>query len=141
MNKVLLILFMILFLNICYSQVTQEWVARYTGSGGASTEVAKSIAIDGSGNVYVTGVSSVSGINSAATIKYNATGVQQWVASFNPQGDGDYASFLAVDNSGNTYVTGVSWGSTQTLYDYTTVKYNSAGVQQWMAKYRRTWEW
>lgn len=91
-----------------FAQVQEKWVTRYTGPGGASTEVVKSIAIDGLGNVYVTGVSNASGITHAATIKYNATGVQQWVASFNPQGDTDYGSFVAVDNSGNTYVTGVS---------------------------------
>jgi len=119
-----------------FSQVTQEWVARYTGSGGASSEGAKSIAIDGFGNVYVTGVSIASGgIVHAATIKYNATGVQQWVASFNPQSVSDFGSFVAVDTSGNTYVTGVSVSDSVPWLDYTTVKYNADGVQQWMTKY------
>ncbi|MCH8156860.1 MAG: SBBP repeat-containing protein [Nitrospinae bacterium] len=66
-----------------------------------------------------------------ATIKYNSLGVEQWVATYNGTGNAnDYAKDLVVDNSGNVYVTGNSYGS-GTLYDWATVKYNANGVEQW----------
>ncbi|MBK9403903.1 MAG: SBBP repeat-containing protein [Ignavibacteria bacterium] len=97
--------------------------------------MATSLAVDGSGNVYVTGRSRSSGTwSDYATIKYNPSGVQQWVARYNGPGDADdYANSLAVDGSGNVYVTGS--GSNGTSSEYATVKYNTSGVQQWVASY------
>ena len=55
---------------------------------------------------------------------------QGWVARYNGPGDSlDYAHAIALDNSGNIYVTGESWGS-GTEYDYATVKYDSSGVEE-----------
>ncbi len=92
--------------------------------------------MDGSGNVYVTGWSHGSGTNTDyATIKYSATGVQQWVARYNgPGNNGDDAASLAVDSSGNVYVTGGSIGS-GTSIDYATIKYSTTGGQQWVIRY------
>jgi len=117
------------------SSGVQQWVARYNGPGNGN-DYAFSIGVDGSGNVYVTGWSYGSGTGyDYCTIKYNSSGVQQWVARYNGYGIGnDYANSIAVDGSGNVYVTGESYGS-GTNYDYCTIKYNSAGVQQWTARY------
>ncbi len=124
-----------LLFGICHAQVSQEWVVRYNGPGNTSDE-AYSLAVDGSGNVYVTGWSFGSGTGyDYATLKYNSTGVQQWLHRYNGPGNGDdVALLLAVDGSGNVYVTGYSTGS-GTGRDYATIKYNSAGVQQWEARY------
>ena len=113
----------------------QQWVARYNGPGN-NTDWARSIKVDGSGNVYVTGYSYGSGTNKDyATIKYNSAGVEQWVQRYNgPANDLDEAYSLAVDGSGNVYVTGYSWGS-GTEWDCVTIKYNSAGSQQWVQGY------
>ncbi len=121
---------------IAYAQVTQNWVTSYNGPPGNGTDIAYSIAVDGSGNVYVTGGSDGSGnFQDYATIKYNSSGVQQWVARYNgPGNNSDVANSIAVDGSGNVYVTGESLGS-GTSYDYATIKYNSAGVQQWVQRY------
>jgi len=135
----LLALFGIILIQLTFhnsvSQVNQEWVARYNGPIDSIDE-AYSIAVDNSGNVYVTGRSGGIGITKDyATIKYNSSGVQQWVARYNGPGNGrDDAYSIAVDNSGNSYVTGFSTGL-GTSYDYATIKYNSAGTQIWVARY------
>jgi uncharacterized delta-60 repeat protein len=120
------------------SQGEEQWVARYNGPGNFS-DCACALAVDNSGNVYVTGYSDGSGINyDYATIKYNSKGEEQWVARYNGPGDSsDYAFALAVDNSGNVYVTGYSYGS-GTYDDYATIKYNSQGEEQWVARYNGT---
>ena len=81
------------------------------------------LAIDNSGNVYVTGGSGSGGTGvDYATVKYGPDGNQLWVARYNgPENSGDYACALAVDNSGNVYVTGYSGGDTGD--DYATIKY------------------
>jgi hypothetical protein len=116
---------------------TEQWVARYDGPGNAD-DFALAIAIDGSGNVYVTGYSSGSGTSfDYATIKYNASGAEEWVTRYNGPGNAfDAASAIAVDNSGNVYVTGqsTSSGPIQSV-DYATIKYNASGTEQWVARY------
>ncbi len=70
-----------------------------------------------------------------ATIKYNSSGVQQWIARYNGPGNySDYASSIAVDGSGNVYVTGRVLVAATDI-DYATIKYNSSGVQQWVTRY------
>jgi hypothetical protein len=112
----------------------QQWVARYDGLGN-STDAANDIAVDGQGNVYVTGYSSGATVYyDYATIKYNSLGVQQWAARYNgPADDWDYAVALAVDGQGNVYVTGGSNGSGN--FDYVTIKYDSNGDSVWVSRY------
>lgn len=114
------------------------WVARYTGLTASSSDYAEAISIDSSGNVCVTGYSGSSGASTKydyATVKYNSGGVQQWVSRYNGDGNSvDTAHTIAVDSSSNVYVGGRSTGI-GTAYDYATVKYNSSGTQQWIARY------
>jgi uncharacterized delta-60 repeat protein len=113
----------------------QQWVARCNGSGNGFDE-ATAIAIDGLGDVYVTGGSPGSdGITAYATIKYNAAGQEQWVARYNGPGTGsNEASAVGLDSAGNIYVTGSSFGVNGT-YDYATIKYNAVGQEQWVSRY------
>lgn len=54
-----------------------------------------------------------------------------WESRYNGTGNHiDRVSDMYVDAAGNVYVTGSSY-STTTLFDIVTIKYNSAGVQQW----------
>ncbi|MBK6772401.1 MAG: SBBP repeat-containing protein [Ignavibacteria bacterium] len=135
MKNIFTILVLLTAIESAPAQVTQEWVARYNGPGN-SNDRATSIAVDGSGNIYVTGNSRVTGTgDDYATIKYNSSGVQQWVRIYNGSGDStDYALSIAVDGSGNVYVTGLSTGS-GTGYDYATIKYNSSGDLVWVKRY------
>jgi hypothetical protein len=113
----------------------QQWIQRYNGPGNLS-DAATSIAVDDLGNVFVTGRTWGNGTSSDyTTIKYDANGVQQWVQTYNGPGNNyDAATSIAVDSSGNVYVTGYSYGS-GTGFDYTTLKYNTNGVQQWIQRY------
>jgi hypothetical protein len=114
----------------------QQWVARYNGPGNG-VESASGMAVDGSGNIYVTGASSGSdGFSDYATVKYDASGQQQWIARYNGTGNGDdSASALVIFGSDNVYVTGTSSGS-DGIANYATIKYNSVGQQQWVSRYQ-----
>ena len=124
------------YITIKYdSSGSQVWVQKY-GGPGIYIDEALAIAADGSGNVYVTGVSYGSGTEfDYATIKYDSSGSQVWVQRYNsPASDTDAASAIALDGSGNVYVTGASSGS-GTDVDYATIKYDSAGNQVWVQRY------
>jgi uncharacterized delta-60 repeat protein len=118
------------------SSGVQQWIQIYNGPANGDDN-ASSLTVDASGNVYVTGGSTISGVyQDYTTIKYNSAGVQQWIQTYNgPGNEDDGASSIAVDASGNVYVTGRSTGTSYPDWDYTTIKYNSAGVQQWVARY------
>jgi hypothetical protein len=109
------------------------WTNRYNGPGNGS-DYAWAIAVDGSGNVLVTGLSWGSGSDwDYATIKYSGAGVPLWTNRYNGPGNGsDEALAMAVDGGGNVIVTGHSWDSD---YDYATVKYSGAGVALWTNRY------
>jgi len=101
-----------------------EWVKRYDNNINGTDE-ATAIALDSTGNVYVTGRSQGSNTGlDYATIKYDNAGNLIWRARYNNKdvnGD-DEAAAIALDSAGNVYVTGRSRGGTKGL-DYATVKY------------------
>jgi uncharacterized delta-60 repeat protein len=113
----------------------QQWVQRYNGLGN-SYDAAQSLAVDASGNVYVTGYSTgTNGLGDCATIKYDLLGFQLWVKTYNGGADGtDYGNSIAVDGSGNAYVTG-STDRSATGGDYLTIKYSASGRPEWVSKF------
>jgi len=59
--------------------------------------------------------------------KYSSAGVPLWTNRYSgPANGSDRAYAVAVDGSGNVFVTGESWNGSS--YDYVTIKYSSAGV-------------
>lgn len=138
-KHLLTFLFFVPFFAGLNAQINIQWQTRYAGPG-PSVDRGEDMVMDAAGNVYVTGIGvGTSGNFDYITIKYSSTGVQQWIAQYNGPGNGlDEAHAVAVDASGNVYVTGWSYGGGTTGYDYATVMYNSAGVQQWAARYNNT---
>ena len=122
------------YVTVKYSTVgAQLWTARYNGSG-ASDELPTTLALDGSGNVYVTGNAYSGNQGDYLTLKYSTTGQQQWAARYNGPASGyDLARDLAVDAAGNVAVTGTSDNGSS--YDYATVRYSTTGQQLWAARY------
>jgi hypothetical protein len=101
------------------------WARRYDGAGFRDEPTG--LALDSGGNVYVTGSSQSSGSDSSfdyATVKYSASGEEQWVARFNGGGL-DNASAIALDEANDeVYVTGGS--DMPGSHDMVTVQYDAA---------------
>jgi hypothetical protein len=115
------------------------WTNRYNGPANSS-DFASALAVDGSGNVFVTGLSDSAspGFGPSydyATVAYSGAGVRLWTKRYNgPVNGDDYANAVAVDASGNVFVTGWSYGSESTL-GYLTIGYSGAGVPLWTNRY------
>ena len=74
---------------------------------GSGEDWGYDITVDGLGNVYLIGVSyaAVSGAANFKTIKYDADGNELWSTTYDNQ-SGDPSYGIAVDGSGNVFVTG-----------------------------------
>ena len=118
------------------SEGVEQWIARHDGPIRIDCDVPTALAVDDSGNVYVTGWGEVTEmVCDFTTIKYDSNGIEQWVVRYDgPIHSNDRAYAIALDNSGNVYVTGSSPGL-GTESDYATVKYNSDGQELWVARY------
>lgn len=105
----------------------EQWARTYDAAG--YTDIPRDIAVDISGNVYVTGSSEAASDDSGmVTIKYDSAGNLLWIDRVDPF-DNDVARSLTVDHWGNAYVTGYHGRSTMI---YKTIKYNTDGARQWI---------
>jgi len=129
-NKIIIMVVLLGLIGLAIAQVDTAWVRRYNGLG-SDTDWAYAIAVDDSGNVYVTGSTSGSGTgNDWATIKYNPNGDTVWVRHFISPGSYDErASAIALGNSGNIYITGYTMSSDSG--DFLTIKYTPNGDTVW----------
>lgn len=119
----------------------QLWARQYNGPDN-TYDFGYAIAVDSTGNAYVTGSSDARAFSGDfLTVKYNPAGVQLWVDRYNgPVSDYDEGRAIILDGSGNLYVTGSSRSIGKEWYsdDYLTIKYNAAGIRQWIARYDGT---
>jgi uncharacterized delta-60 repeat protein len=113
------------------------WTNLYNGPGNGDDQ-AVAAAVDGSGNLFVTGMS-IGTFNDYdyATIKYSSAGVPLWTRRYSGPYFIDTAAALAVDSAGNVVVTGDSL-SPSGGSDYLTVKYSGAGAALWTNRYNGT---
>ena len=93
-------------------------IIKYSGAGvplwtNLYTGAARGVAVDASGNVFVAGYSVGSGGDwDYAMIAYSGAGVPLWTKSYGGRGAAsDIANAMAVDASGNVFVTGYSYGT------------------------------
>src|SRR5712692_3846519 len=115
-------------------QYTKTW-------GGSGTDIGNGVAVDSSGNIYVTGRTSSFGAGSPSQIalillKYNSSGILQWQKIWSGSGNGsDNGWGVAVDSSGNIYVTGDTSSFGAGGLDVLLLKFNSTGGLLW----QKTW--
>lgn len=137
----------------------RNWATYYGGSGGSAVTDGRGCAVDGSGNVYLTGYTgATSGIASSGAhqttlgggqdaflAKFNSVGVRQWGTYYGGGGtDGAYR--CAVDGTGNVYMSGytnspsniAASGFQNSLgggQDAFLIKFNAGGTRQWGTYY------
>ncbi len=110
-----------------------QWVKHYDNGG---TDNAKAIVLDASSNVYITGESDGTGTGrDIFTAKYDQNGNLLWVKRYTSAGvANDCGNAIVVNSSGEVFVTGyITNGSGNR--DFVTIKYNSAGIQQFAVTY------
>jgi len=110
------------------AQVGLRWARCYNGPANG-WDAAGAIRVDDSGFVYVTGGSPGIGTGvDYTTIKYDTNGDSLWARRYNgPENAFDVARDIAVDDSGNVYVTGTSVAAT--------IKYDRFGTELWVRRY------
>ncbi len=119
--------------------VWEEWVAVFDGPYGYRAE-STDIAVDGDGNVYVTGFTRTEAHNESndyCTIKYDSEGNELWFATYDGPGDrsddNDGAFAITLDNDYNVYVTGALDGGHDFWYsECCTIKYDTDGNEIWI---------
>lgn len=123
------------------SSGTVLWTAVYNGPGSTNDE-GTSIAMDGTTNLYVGGITTRSPSTGYdyVTIKYNVTtGALIWASIFNGVGNIDDILTKMAAKSNSVYVTGKGYYKDATNADYVTIKYNGAtGDSTWVRTYNGT---
>jgi len=121
---------LLLICNACTAQIQQAWVAHYNNGITNGTNQAVKMALDSSGNIYITGFSQNSNSNLGyATIKYAPNGNQLWATRYDSS---NYPTAtptaLALNSSNNVFVTGTA----------VSLKYDANGNQLWSTPYAGT---
>lgn len=130
---------------------TTTWAKNFGGSGANVS--GSTIAVDGSGNVYLGGsfqnanlttpALTPIGNNDAFAFKLNASGTTMWAKNFGGNGAYAYGKSIAVDGSGNVVLAGYFSDANLTTplltqigsFDGFAVKLNASGATTWAKSY------
>ena len=117
------------FLPIVKDISNLEWERTW---GGISQEYGKGIAVDNSGNVYITGYiwNSYEGWGEVLLLKYDSSGNQLWNNTWGASGE-NKANGIALDDSGNVYITGYIRNSYEGLGEVLLLKFDLTGNLLW----------
>ncbi|MBV6460073.1 MAG: hypothetical protein HJHJAOHD_00173 [Flavobacteriales bacterium] len=118
------------YAQLAKNTVFQDWV----GNNGSQAFFQKSVVrSDASGNAHIAGATlNQNGNYDLYLAKYNASGVLLWdVVYAGAEGWHDAAADMRVDTSGNVYVTGSVFTSSNDSNDVITTKYKSNGTELW----------
>jgi len=125
------------FATIKYLPNSQaDWVARSDFGEALADYKAKALAVDLTGNIYVTGsqIPYYSKKN-IATAKYTTTGAEAWTRTFDDYDDlDDEGVAVGVDASKNVYVAGYET-TTQFGKNFKMIKYSTSGTTLWTKSY------
>ncbi|MFW9940510.1 MAG: SBBP repeat-containing protein [Candidatus Thorarchaeota archaeon] len=101
--------------------------------GESGEDHARAIALDSSDNIYLAGTLDEHGVDpDMCCVKFNNLGQYQWNSTLGYIGE-DFAQAIALDSSGNIYLTGFVYDGGDD--DVCLVKFDSNGQYQW----NRTW--
>ncbi|MBK7965186.1 MAG: SBBP repeat-containing protein [Bacteroidetes bacterium] len=131
------LLFVILFDAHSFSQaLPQQWLRSFVPQGKSSDRISK-IVVDNNNDIYIGGYAgNERNYPDAYVMKRNAQGDTLWQYYYDSGSKGeDYVLDMAIDANLNVYLTGKSQPSFSGYFDCITIKLNSAGVQQWVARY------
>ncbi len=130
---------------------TRKWVRHYNGDAD-SFDIPTDMQVDGSGNVYVTGLNDQTvGNNSPlptigiATLKYDTNGNRLWVSYYRDQpGVFTMAGPTALDKNGNLFITGFNYNSEEETYgpdspELIIIKYDANGKKVWLRRNQKSW--
>jgi hypothetical protein len=124
------------YITVKYDSTGDEQWRKFYNYAYVKNDNAYAIAVDGWGNVYVTGFSQGWDENyDYATLKYAPDGTRLWEQRYNGPGNGnDVAVSLTLDDNGNVFITGYSMGS-YTGMDFATIKYwSNSGNLSWVTR-------
>ncbi|MBN1898032.1 MAG: SBBP repeat-containing protein [Spirochaetes bacterium] len=96
--------------------------------GISKDEESRAVAVDNSGNIYVTGIKDTGIHKDYFTIKYDPSGNTIWTQQYDSGGH-DEAFDIGLDNSGYVYVTGYRYNGINK--DWYTIKYSTNGNVIW----------
>lgn len=118
------------FIQQYYFNGTQGW--NVTWGYAATPDWAKAVAVDGAGNVYVTGWSDAgSGNLNVFLTKFLPSGTSDWTEYWSSTGSNDEAGqAIIADSSSNIYIAGDTDEGTD-IDNGLLAKYNTGGTKQW----------
>jgi len=114
----------------------EVWTSTHNGTATYAHDEGCAIAVDGKGNVYVTGFEDVTDeLSNIWVRKYKTNGDIVWTNTHNGIADGfDGGNGIAVDASDNVYVTGYEYVDGQSRNIWLR-KYDSSGKDLWTKTY------